>query len=231
GLDILVSNAGIAPTGRIENLSLETWEKSLAVNATGHFLVAREAVRMLRAQGLGGSLIFNVTKNVPAPGADFGAYSCAKAAEAQLARILAVENGQYGIRCNLLNPDAVFEAGLWTPELKAERARAKGIPIEQFEESIRQSNLLKVAVTAEDVAQAALWLASDKSAKTTGAMIPIDGGLIGHNIGPPSFYFGSRQSACLWAIRVQSYAQICKLRQNIVRFFAITAILLLNLLT
>src|SRR5579884_304516 len=177
GLDILVSNAGIAPTGRIENLSLETWEKSLAVNATGHFLVAREAVRMLRAQGLGGSLIFNVTKNVPAPGADFGAYSCAKAAEAQLARILAVENGQYGIRCNLLNPDAVFEAGLWTPELKAERARAKGIPIEQFEESIRQSNLLKVAVTAEDVAQAALWLASDKSAKTTGAMIPIDGGL------------------------------------------------------
>ncbi|HZP80161.1 MAG TPA: bifunctional rhamnulose-1-phosphate aldolase/short-chain dehydrogenase [Chthonomonadaceae bacterium] len=177
GLDILVSNAGIAPTGRIENLSLETWERSFAVNATGHFLVAREAVKMMRAQGLGGSLVFNVTKNVPAPGADFGAYSCAKAAEAQLARILAVENGAYGIRCNLLNPDAVFEAGLWTPELKAERARAKGIPIEQFEESIRQGNLLKTAVFAEDVAQAALFFASDRSARTTGAMLPIDGGL------------------------------------------------------
>jgi NAD(P)-dependent dehydrogenase (short-subunit alcohol dehydrogenase family) len=177
GLDILVSNAGIAPTGRIENLSLETWERSFAVNATGHFLVAREAIKMMRAQGLGGSLVFNVTKNVPAPGADFGAYSCAKAAEAQLARILAVENGAYGIRCNLLNPDAIFEAGLWTPELKAERARAKGIPIEQFEESIRQSNLLQTAVYAEDVAQAALFFASDRSAKTTGAMLPIDGGL------------------------------------------------------
>jgi NAD(P)-dependent dehydrogenase (short-subunit alcohol dehydrogenase family) len=139
--------------------------------------VAREAVRMLRAQGLGGSIVFNVSKNVPAPGADFGAYSCAKAAEAQLARILAVENGPYGIRVNMLNPDAIFEAGLWTTELKAERARAKGIPIEKFEESVRQSSLLKTAVTAEDVAQAALFFASDRSAKTTGAVLPVDGGL------------------------------------------------------
>jgi rhamnulose-1-phosphate aldolase/alcohol dehydrogenase len=177
GLDILVSNAGIASTGRIEDLSRETWERSLAVNATGHFLVAREAVRMFRAQGLGGSIVFNVTKNVPAPGADFGAYSCAKAAEAQLARVLAIENGQYGIRVNMLNPDAVFEAGLWTPELKAERARAKGIPPDTFEETIRQSNLLKAKVTAQDVAEAALFFASDRSAKTTGAVLPIDGGL------------------------------------------------------
>ncbi len=177
GLDIVVSNAGTAPTGRIEDLSLQTWEQSLAVNATGHFLVAREAVKMLRAQGLGGSIVFNVTKNVFAPGADFGAYSCAKAAEAQLARILAIENGQFGIRVNMLNPDAVFEAGLWTPELKAERARAKGIPIEKFEQSIQQSNLLKVEVTARDVAEAALFFASERSAKTTGAVLPIDGGL------------------------------------------------------
>ena len=177
GLDILVSNAGIAPTGRIEDLSLETWQKSLDVNATGHFLVAREAVKMMRKQNLGGSIIFNVTKNVFAPGADFGAYSCAKAAELQLCRILAIENGQYGIRCNALNPDAIFEAGLWTPELKAERARAKGIPIEKFEDSIRQSNLLKTGVYAEDVAEAALFFASDRSAKTTGAVLPVDGGL------------------------------------------------------
>jgi rhamnulose-1-phosphate aldolase/alcohol dehydrogenase len=177
GVDILVSNAGIAPTGRIENLELDTWERSLAVNATGHFLVAREAVRMMRAQGLGGSIVFNVTKNTLAPGADFGAYSCAKAAEAQLCRILAIENGEAGIRCNMLNPDAIFEAGLWTPELKAERARAKGIPIEQFENSIRQSNLLKAGVYADDVAQAALFFASERSAKTTGAILPIDGGL------------------------------------------------------
>lgn len=177
GLDILVSNAGIAPTGRIENLPLDTWERSLAVNATGHFLVAREAVRLMKAQGLGGSIVFNVTKNTLAPGADFGAYSCAKAAEAQLCRILAIENGAAGIRCNMLNPDAIFEAGLWTPELKAERAKAKGIAIEEFENSIRQSNLLKAGVYADDVAQAALFFASDRSAKTTGAILPIDGGL------------------------------------------------------
>jgi rhamnulose-1-phosphate aldolase/alcohol dehydrogenase len=177
GLDILVSNAGIAPTGRIENLSLQIWEQSFAVNATGHFLVAREAVKMMRAQGLGGSIIFNVSKNVPAPGADFGAYSCAKAAEAQLCRILAIENGAYGIRCNMVHPDAIFEAGLWTEELKAERARAKGIPIDQFEASIRNSNLLKAAVYGDDVAQAVLFFASDRSAKTTGAALPIDGGL------------------------------------------------------
>lgn len=177
GVDIVVSNAGIAPTGRIEALSLETWERSFAVNATGHFLVAREAVRVMRAQGLGGSIVFNVTKNVTAPGADFGAYSCAKAAQYQLARILAVENGACGIRVNMVNPDAVFEAGLWTAELKAERARAKGIPVEQFEEVIRQSNLLRVAVSARDVAEAALFFASDRSGKTTGAFLPVDGGL------------------------------------------------------
>ena len=177
GIDIVVSNAGTAPTGRIEALSLETWEKSLAVNTTGHFLVAREAIKILRSQGLGGNIVFNVTKNVFAPGADFGAYSCAKAAEAQLARILAIENGAFGIRVNMLNPDAIFEAGLWTPELKAERAKAKGIPLEKFEESIQQSNLLKVKVTANDVAEAALFFASERSAKTTGAVLPIDGGL------------------------------------------------------
>lgn len=177
GLDIVVSNAGVAPTGRIETLPLETWERSFAVNATGHFLVAREAVKTLRAQGLGGSIVFNVTKNVFAPGADFGAYSCAKAAEAQLARILAIENGAFGVRVNMLNPDAIFEAGLWTPELKAERARAKGIPLDKFEESIQQGNLLKAKVTAQDVAEAALFFASDRSAKTTGAVLPVDGGL------------------------------------------------------
>ncbi|HEX5322543.1 MAG TPA: bifunctional rhamnulose-1-phosphate aldolase/short-chain dehydrogenase, partial [Capsulimonadaceae bacterium] len=177
GLDILVSNAGLAPTGRIENLPLETWEKSLAINATGHFLVAREAVGIFRSQGIGGNIIFNVTKNVLAPGADFGAYSCAKAAEAQLARILAVENGPYGIRVNMLNPDAIFETGLWSQQVKAERAKAQGIATEEMEEFYRKRNLLKTAIHAEDVAQAALWLASDRSAKTTGSIIPIDGGL------------------------------------------------------
>src|SRR5439155_2355268 len=91
GVDIIVSNAGVAPVGAIEALPLAEWERSLAINATGHFLVAQQAVRLFRQQGLGGAMVFVATKNVTAPGKDFGAYSAAKAAEAQLARVLAIE--------------------------------------------------------------------------------------------------------------------------------------------
>jgi len=177
GMDILVSNAGIAHSARIEELTLADWQRSLDVNATGHFLVTREAVRLFREQGIGGNIILNVTKNALAAGAEFGAYSAAKAAELQLGRVLAIENGPLGIRVNMLNPDAIFSAGLWSPEMKAKRARAQGIPVEKVEEFYQQRNLLKASVRAEDVAEAALWLASDRSAKTTGCIIPVDGGV------------------------------------------------------
>jgi NAD(P)-dependent dehydrogenase (short-subunit alcohol dehydrogenase family) len=177
GLDILVSNAGVADSARIEDLDLEIWERSFAVNATGHFLAARQAVRIFREQGIGGNILFNVSKNTFAPGAEFGAYSSAKAAELQLAKVLAIENGGQGVRVNMLNPDAVFAAGLWSPALKARRAQAQGIAVEDLEDFYRQRNLLKVSVTAEDVAEAALWLVSDRSSKTTGCVIPVDGGI------------------------------------------------------
>jgi rhamnulose-1-phosphate aldolase/alcohol dehydrogenase len=178
GLDILVSNAGIAHTGPLDRLSLSDWQESLAVNATGHFLVAREAVGLLKEQGLGGSLVFIATKNVLAPGQDFGAYSAAKAAEAQIARVLAIENGPYGIRSNMINPDAIFrDSKLWSPRIREERAQAHGIAVEEVEEFYRQRTLLKTSVTAEDVAEAALFLAGDRSLKTTGSMIPVDGGV------------------------------------------------------
>jgi NAD(P)-dependent dehydrogenase (short-subunit alcohol dehydrogenase family) len=178
GLDILVSNAGIALPAAVHELALADWQRSLDVNATGHFLVARAAVRLLRRQGTGGSLIFNASKNVPAPGKDFGAYSAAKAAETQLARVLAIENGEAGIRVNILHPDAVFRGtNLWSPELRAQRAQAHGIAIDQIEEFYRTRNMLQVAVTPELVAEAALFLASDRSAATTGATLAIDGGV------------------------------------------------------
>lgn len=178
GLDVLVSNAGIALPAAVHELSLADWERSLAVNATGHFLVARAAVRLLRAQGLGGSIVFNASKNVPAPGKDFGAYSAAKAAETQLARVLAIENGEAGIRVNILHPDAVFRGtGLWSPEVRAQRAQAHGITVDQIEEFYRQRNLLGAAVTPELVAEAALFFAGGRSATTTGATLAIDGGV------------------------------------------------------
>ena len=178
GLDVLVSNAGIALTGSIDSLELADWERSLSVNATGHFLVAREAVAILREQGLGGSLVFIATKNVPAPGQELGAYSAAKAAEAQLARVLAIENGPHGIRSNVINPDAVFRGSrLWSPSVRRDRAKAHGIRVSEVEEFYRRRTLLRATVTAEDVAEAALFLAGDRSQKTTGAMLPVDGGL------------------------------------------------------
>ncbi len=178
GVDVVVSNAGMATVGLIESLPVEEWRRALEVNATGHFLVAKETVRLLREQDTGGSMVFVGTKNVPAPGKEFGAYSASKAAEVQLARVLAVENGEYGIRMNIINPDAVFrDSKLWSDDLREQRAAAHSIPVESLEEFYRQRNLLQAVVTAEDVAEAALFFASDRSAKTTGAMMPVDGGL------------------------------------------------------
>ena len=178
GLDVLVSNAGIAPVGDIDELSLADWQRALDINTTGHFLVAREAVRLMREQGIGGSMVFIGTKNVPSPGGGFGAYSASKAAEVQLARVLAIENGEHGIRCNVVNPDAIFQgSALWSPELREQRAQAHGISVDGLEDFYRQRNLLKERISAEDVAETVLFLAGDRSAKTTGAMIPVDGGL------------------------------------------------------
>jgi NAD(P)-dependent dehydrogenase (short-subunit alcohol dehydrogenase family) len=178
GVDVPVLNAGVAKGAAIDELTLDEWERSFAVNARGHFLVVREALRIMKKQGTGGSMVFIGTKNVLAPGKDFSAYSASKAAEVQLARVAALEGAPFGIRSNIVNPDAVFEgSGLWSAELKAERARAQGIDPAELEEYYRKRNLLQLEVTAEDVAQAALMFASDRTAKTTGAMLPVDGGL------------------------------------------------------
>jgi rhamnulose-1-phosphate aldolase/alcohol dehydrogenase len=178
GLDILVSNAGIAHSSPVDRMALADWERSFAVNSTGHFLVAREAMRILIPQGLGGSLVFVATKNVMSPGKDFAAYSAAKAAEAQLAKVLALEGAPHNIRSNIVNPDAIFQdSKLWSEEIRRERAAAQGIGIDQLEEFYRKRNLLGARILPEDVAQAVLFLASDRSAKTTGCTITVDGGV------------------------------------------------------
>ncbi|MBI2870388.1 MAG: bifunctional rhamnulose-1-phosphate aldolase/short-chain dehydrogenase [Candidatus Omnitrophica bacterium] len=178
GIDIVVSNAGVAHISPIDELELKDWEKSMAVNATGHFLVAREALRFMRKQEMGGNIIFITTKNVLSPGKDFGAYSISKSAEAQLCRMVAIENGEFGIRANMVNPDGVFEgSGLWNERVRRDRARSYGIRAGRLEEFYKNRNLLKIRVTAQDVANAVLFLASDQSAKTSGCILTVDGGL------------------------------------------------------
>ena len=162
----------------LDAMAVSDWERSFAVNATGHFLVAREALRLLKCQGLGGAFVFVATKNVMSPGKDFGAYSASKAAEAQLAKIVALEGGAHGIRANIVNPDAVFQdSRLWSEEIRRERARAQGITVEQLEEFYRKRNILGASIMPEDVAEAVLFLASDRSAKTTGCTLTVDGGV------------------------------------------------------
>ena len=178
GVDVVVSNAGIAHVSPVERLERADWDRTMTINATGHFLVSREAVRLLKMQGTGGSIVVIGSKNVLAPGKDFGAYSASKAAQVQLARVLAIEAGADRIRVNIVHPDAVFQdSGLWSDEVRQERARAHGIPPEGLEEFYRKRNLLGEKVTAEDVAEAVLWLASDRSLKTTGCILTVDGGL------------------------------------------------------
>lgn len=178
GLDLLVSNAGVAKVAPIDALELSDWEHNLRVNATGHFLVARAMLRLLKAQGLGGAMVFIGTKNVAAPGAEFGAYSASKAAEVQLARILALEGGAHGIRVNVVNPDAIFQGSrLWSKALMRERARTHRIPVGKLPGFYAGRNLLKREIFAEDVAAMTVFLLSEQASKTTGAQVPVDGGV------------------------------------------------------
>jgi rhamnulose-1-phosphate aldolase/alcohol dehydrogenase len=178
GIDGIVSNAGVAVTGRIEGLSLDDWSRSMSVNATSHFLLARRVLPALIAQGIGGSLVFVASKNAFSPGDSFGAYSVAKAAEVQLARILAIEGGRSGVRANVVSPDAVFGGShLWDDGLREQRAAAHGIAPDQLETFYASRSLLGIPVRGEDVAEAVAFCLSDRSSRTTGCVITVDGGV------------------------------------------------------
>jgi rhamnulose-1-phosphate aldolase/alcohol dehydrogenase len=181
GIDIVISNAGIASSAPVEQTSLREWDRNQRILATGYFLVAREAFKLFRAQGIGGSLIFVASKNALVGGKDAAAYSSAKAAELHLARCLAEEGGPAGIRVNTVNPDAVLSGSrIWGPgsTWRQQRAAAYGIDPDELEEYYRQRNALKVSVLPEDVAEAVLHFASPaRSGKSTGNILNVDGGV------------------------------------------------------
>jgi rhamnulose-1-phosphate aldolase/alcohol dehydrogenase len=180
GLDGAVINAGIGVTGTLEELTLAQWDSAQRINLTSGFLLTRAAMRVLREQGSGGSLVYVASKNAFGPGAGFGAYSVSKAGMVQLMRIAALEGGGAGIRANAINPDAVFDnSRLWDDGLREERAAAHGIAPGELEDFYASRNILKRRVTTADVAATAAFLLSDASSRTTGAVIPVDGGVAG----------------------------------------------------
>jgi rhamnulose-1-phosphate aldolase/alcohol dehydrogenase len=180
GVDVVVANAGVAYAAPVEATGVDQWRRVFEVLATGYFLTAREAVRVMKAGGMGGSIIFVASKNALVPSKEASAYNAAKAAELHLARTVAEEAGPWGIRVNTVCPDAVLEGSrIWSTQWRQERARAYGIAPEQLEEYYRQRTTLKVNVVPRDVAEAVLFFASDRSAKTTGGILTVDGGIPG----------------------------------------------------
>ncbi len=175
GVDILVCNAGFVQPAAFADVTLESWKRHLDVNATGYFIAVREAVRIMKAQG-SGTILFNASKAAFAAPKENAPYAASKAATAHLARCLALELAPAGIRVNYFNADFIDTPMLRT--MAEERARQKGITPEQQLEEYRNRNLLKVGpIPPEAVAEAALFLVSDRSRYTTGGVLTIDGGL------------------------------------------------------
>lgn len=172
GLDMIVSNAGVFTSSQtIADMGADSWERSLSLNLTSHQRLLQRAIPYLKL-GFDPAVVIIASKNVPAPGPGAGAYSVAKAGLTQLARVAALELGKFGIRVNVLHPNAVFDTGIWTPEVLAQRAQSYGLTVDEY----KRNNVLGVEVTSQDVAALACALLGPTFAKTTGAQIPVDGG-------------------------------------------------------
>ncbi len=178
GVDILVSNAGIASAAPIEETTLELWNRNQGILATGYFLVAREAYKQMKAQGTGGSIVMIASKNGMVASNQATAYCAAKAAEIQLSRSFALEGAPLGIRSNVVNPDAVIRGSkIWTGQWSQERAAANKISEQDLEAFYRDRSMLKRSVFPEDIAEATYFFAADHlSAKSTGNILNVDAG-------------------------------------------------------
>jgi NAD(P)-dependent dehydrogenase (short-subunit alcohol dehydrogenase family) len=177
GLDILVANAGLASSAPVEETTLALWRKNYEVLADGYFLSARAAFTLMKRQRAG-SIVFIGSKNALAATPNASAYASAKAASIHLARCLALEGAEHGIRVNVVNPDAVIRGSkIWDGDWRKERADAYGIDAgEELEEFYRKRSMLKMNVLPEDIAEAVCYFASPASAKSTGNILNVDAG-------------------------------------------------------
>jgi NAD(P)-dependent dehydrogenase (short-subunit alcohol dehydrogenase family) len=173
GVDMLVLNAGMFPSSQpVEDVTADTWKKTMAVNVEAQLALMQLCYPLLKIAPRRGRIVIIGSRNVPAPGPGAAAYSASKAALNQVARVAALEWAKDGIRINSLHPDAVYDTGLWTPELLAARARAYNLSVDQY----KKKNLLKTEVASSDVAELAAEMCGPLFAKTTAAQVPVDGG-------------------------------------------------------
>jgi rhamnulose-1-phosphate aldolase/alcohol dehydrogenase len=180
GVDICVSNAGIASASPVEDTTLALWQRNMDILSTGYFLVARQSFQLFKTQGIGGSIVFIGSKNALAASPGAAAYCTAKAAELHLARCLALEGAPHGIRVNVVNPDAVLRGSrIWQGEWATQRAAQNKTSVDNLESVYRERSLLKRSVYPEDVAEAVAFFASDRSAKSTGNIVNVDAGNAG----------------------------------------------------
>lgn len=173
GIDLVVVAAGVFGASRpLAELEVDEWRRVQEVNVDSVAALFARLHPLLAVAPGGGRVVVIGSKNVPAPGKGAAAYSASKAALTQLARVAALEWAADGIRVNLVHPDAVFDTGLWTPELLAQRAARYGMSVEEY----KRRNLLGVEVTSAAVARLVAEMCSDTFACTTGAQVPVDGG-------------------------------------------------------
>ncbi|GEK35213.1 bifunctional aldolase/short-chain dehydrogenase [Kurthia sibirica] len=178
GVDIVVNNAGLATSSPFEDTTLDEWNLNMAVLGTGYFLVSREGFKIMKMQELGGNFIFVGSKNSIYAGKNAAAYSSVKALETHLARCIAAEGGDYGIRSNSVLPDAVLQgSAIWGSKWREERAAAYKIDPDELENHYKARTVLKENIYPADIAKSIAFFASQASSKTTGCMLTVDGGV------------------------------------------------------
>jgi rhamnulose-1-phosphate aldolase/alcohol dehydrogenase len=178
GVDLVVNNAGLSISKPLLETTAADWDRQHAVMARGSFLVSRAAAALMRAQNLGGDIIYICSKNAIVAGPDNVAYGAAKADQAHQVRLLAAELGQFGIRVNGINPDGVVRgSGIFAGGWGAKRAAMYGVPEEELGAFYAQRTLLKREVLPEHVAAAVIALTSGELSLTTGLLVPVDGGV------------------------------------------------------
>jgi rhamnose utilization protein RhaD (predicted bifunctional aldolase and dehydrogenase)/NAD(P)-dependent dehydrogenase (short-subunit alcohol dehydrogenase family) len=173
GIDILVLNTGFLPSARrIVDLELGAWQHAMRVNLDANFNLLRSCYPYLHESPCGGRIVVVSPQNLPPAGKGAAAYAAAKAALTQLVRSAAAEWGTSRIRVQIVHPDGVFDTGIWTPEVLSQRAKGRGMTVDEY----RRDNFLRTEISSHDVAELVATVCGSAFSKTTGAQIAIDGG-------------------------------------------------------